>query len=72
MKRGYQPIILLHTQDPPTQNVVRYVEFLYKITLLEHSNGSTARVFVGEIKVDECETVEIVCFRGRYKIRDEA
>lgn len=72
MKGEYLPIIFLHTQDPPTQNVVRYVEFLYKITLLEHSDGSTARVFVCEIKVDECETVEVVRFGGRYRIGDEA
>lgn len=71
MRLKYPPVILLHAKDPPTQNVVWYVELLYEIALLEHSDGSAARVVVGEVEVDERETVEIVRFRGRYVIGDE-
>lgn len=67
----YSPIILLHTEDPPTQDVVRYVELLYEITLLEHPDGGATRVIIGEIEVDERKAVEIVRFRGRDMIGDE-
>lgn len=47
------------------------MELLYEIALLEHPDGGTARVLVGEIEVDKREAVEVVRFRGRYGIGDE-
>lgn len=48
------------------------MELLYEIALFEHPDGGTARVFVGEIKVDERETIKVVRFCGRYGIGDES
>lgn len=68
----YSPIILLHTEDPPAQDIVRYVELLYKIALLKHPDGSTTRVVIGEIKIDERETIEIIYLRWWYRVRDKS
>ena len=38
-----------------------------QVALLEHSNCRPASVFVGQVEVDEGETVQIVGFRGRYR-----
>lgn len=47
------------------------MELLYQIALLEHPNSSATRIVVGEIKVDEREAVEIVCFRRRNNVGDK-
>lgn len=64
----YLPVIFLHAEDPSTQDIVWYMKLLYQIALFEHSDGSTARVFVGEVEVDEREAVEIERLRGRYGV----
>lgn len=48
------------------------MKLLYEIALFEHPDGGATRVVVGEIKVDERETVEIINFCGRYSIGDES
>lgn len=69
---SFSPIIFFHTENPSAQDVVRYVKLLYEIALFEHPNGSTTRVVVSKLKVDERETVEIVYFCGRYGIGDKS
>lgn len=48
------------------------MKLLYEIALFEHPDSGATRVIIGEIKVNERETVKIVCFRGRYGIGDES
>lgn len=72
LKYIYLPIVFLYTEYPSAQDVVRYMKLLYEIALLEHSNGGATRVVVGEIEIDERETVKIIYFRGRYGVGDES
>lgn len=72
LKYIYLPVIFLYTEYPSAQDVVRYMKLLYEIALFEHPNGSATRIFVGEIEIDERETVKIICFRGRDSVGDES
>jgi len=48
------------------------VELLYKIALLEHPDGCTACVVIGQLEVDEREAVKIVYLRGWYRVGNES
>ena len=67
MKRS-SPVVLLHAEDPPAEHLVGDVKLLDQVALFEHSDRRPASVLVGQIEVDEGETVQIVGFRGRYRL----
>lgn len=66
------PVVFLHAENPSAEDLVRDMKLLDQVALFEHSNCRPASVLVGQIEVDEGETVQIVGFRGRYRFRGQS